>query len=108
MRSPDQLIGDYRGIIINAAIRFRRAAEYDDLYQEGMIALWLCPPDTILLLDNLRSAGDGEDAKLASTIIHRRMKKWVRYIKRLRHNHAVSYESILDDEREEVEHGVYD
>jgi DNA-directed RNA polymerase specialized sigma24 family protein len=45
MSIPDDKIGEYKSIIAFAAYKFRNAAEYDDLYQEGMIAVWLCPPD---------------------------------------------------------------
>jgi len=105
MRSPEELIGDYRGIIIKAAMRFRRAAEFDDLYQEGMISLWSCSPDTLKLIDALHEAGNKEDASLVSTIVHRRMKRWVRYVKRLRHHNAASYEAMVEAEEDD---NVYD
>lgn len=82
MSSPDELIGEYEKVIATAAYRFRNAAEYDDLYQEGMIAVWLCPPDM--------------DPQYISKAIYNRMKMWVRFVKRLRHNQSVSYQEIVD------------
>jgi DNA-directed RNA polymerase specialized sigma24 family protein len=72
MISPDeQRIREYQKLISSAAYKFRKAAEYDDLYQEGMIAVWLCPPDA--------------DPKVISEAIFNRMKNWVRFTKRLRY-----------------------
>jgi DNA-directed RNA polymerase specialized sigma24 family protein len=83
MLDPDEKrIGDYSGIIANAAYKFRNAAEYDDLYQEGMIAVWKCPPDA--------------DPSLVAWYVFNRMKDWVRYVKRLRHFQEASYEEIVD------------
>ena len=82
MESPDKIIGEYEKVIAAAAWRFRNAAEYDDLYQEGMIAVWRCPPDS--------------DPQYVSKAVYNRLKMWVRYIKRLRHNQSVSYEEIVD------------
>lgn len=82
MESPDNLIGEYEKVIAAAAWRFRNAAEYDDLYQEGMIAVWRCPPDS--------------DPQYVSKAVYNRLKMWVRYIKRLRHNQSVSYEEMVD------------
>jgi RNA polymerase sigma factor (sigma-70 family) len=85
MLSPDeQRVRDYSRLIADAAYKFRKAAEYDDLYQEGMIAVWSCPP--------------GADPKYISTAIFNRMKDWIRYVKRLRHLHTVSYEEIMEHE----------
>lgn len=81
MSSPDN-IGEYEKVIATAAYRFRNAAEYDDLYQEGMIAVWLCPPDA--------------DPQYISKAVYNRMKMWVRFVKRLRHNQSVSYQEIVD------------
>lgn len=82
MSSPEDLIGEYEKIIAAAAWRFRTAAEFDDLYQEGMIAVWSCPPDS--------------DVQYVSRAVYNRMKNWVRYTKKLRHHHPVCYEEILD------------
>lgn len=83
MLSPDELrIGEYEKVIATAAYRFRNAAEYDDLYQEGMIAVWLCPPDA--------------DPQYTSKAVYNRMKMWVRFVKRQRHNQSVSYQEIVD------------
>lgn len=83
METPDQLrVRKYEKIISTAAWRFRNAAEYDDLYQEGMIAVWSCPPDA--------------DPQVISKAVYNRMKDWVRFVKRLRHNQSVSYEEILE------------
>lgn len=82
MESPDNIIGEYEKVIAAAAWRFRNAAEYDDLYQEGMIAVWRCPPDS--------------DPQYVSKAVYNRLKMWVRYIKRLRHNQSVSYEEMVD------------
>jgi DNA-directed RNA polymerase specialized sigma24 family protein len=85
MISPDdQRVRDYSRLIADAAYKFRKAAEYDDLYQEGMIAVWSCPP--------------GADSKYISAAIFNRMKDWIRYVKRLRHLHTVSYEEIMEHE----------
>lgn len=88
MLTPDEKrIGDYEGVLVTAANRFRKAAEYDDLYQEGMIAIWNCPPDA--------------EPAYISTAIYNRMKNWTRFIKRLRHNNTVDYEEIVDGVPEE-------
>ncbi len=82
MESPDKIIGEYEKVIAAAAWRFRNAAEYDDLYQEGMIAVWRCTPDS--------------DPQYVSKAVYNRLKMWVRYMKRLRHHQSVSYEEIVD------------
>lgn len=85
MIGPDeQRVRDYERLIADAAYKFRRAAEYDDLYQEGMIAVWSCPSDA--------------EPKVISTAIFNRMKDWIRYVKRLRHLHTVSYVEIMEHE----------
>lgn len=85
MISPDEKrIREYENLIAGAAYKFRKAAEYDDLYQEGMIAVWLCPPDA--------------DPKYVSACVFNRMKDWVRFTKRLRHLNSVSYELLLEYE----------
>lgn len=94
MGSPEETIGEYERVIAAAAYRFRKAAEYDDLYQEGMIAVWLCPPDA--------------DTQYVNAAVFNRMKNWVRYVKRLRHFQTVNYEEIVDgvhdgDSRESTE-----
>lgn len=81
MNRPDELIGKHEKVIATAAYKFRKAAEYDDLYQEGMIAVWLSPPDA--------------DTKYINSAIFNRMKNWVRYVKRLRHYQTASYEEIV-------------
>lgn len=89
MISPDeQHVREYERLIADAAYKFRRAAEYDDLYQEGMIAVWSCPPDA--------------DSKYVSQAIFNRMKDWVRFVKRLRHLHTVSYVEIMEHEDVDV------
>jgi DNA-directed RNA polymerase specialized sigma24 family protein len=55
-------------------------AEFDDLVQEGRIAVWQA------LSRGLRPA---------TTVIEGRMKDWVRYLRRLQHNDAVAYELLL-------------
>jgi DNA-directed RNA polymerase specialized sigma24 family protein len=83
MLSPDETrIGEYEKVIAGAAYMFRKAAEQDDLYQEGMIAVWLCPPDA--------------DPKYINAAIYNRLKNWVRYVKRLRHYQDVDYAEIVD------------
>lgn len=83
MLSPDeQRIGEYEKIVEIAAYRFRKAAEYDDLYQEGMIAVWSCPPDA--------------EPGYVSRAVYNRMKNWVRFVKKLRHHQSVDYEEIVD------------
>ena len=80
----DQRVRDYQRLIADAAYKFRKAAEYDDLYQEGMIAVWSCPP--------------GTEPKVISAAIFNRMKDWIRYVKLLRHLHTVSYVEIMEHE----------
>jgi DNA-directed RNA polymerase specialized sigma24 family protein len=75
-------VAQYERLIADAAWKFRNAAEYDDLYQEGLIALWKCNPYA--------------PTPIISSAIFNRMKDWVRYIKRLRHNQHVSYDEIMD------------
>lgn len=83
MISPDEKrVREYEKVVAAAAWRFRNAAEYDDLYQEGMIAVWKCPPDS--------------DPQFVSKAVYNRMKDWVRYVKRLRHYQSVSYEEVMD------------
>lgn len=82
MSSPEELIGEYEKVIASAAYRFRKAAEYDDLYQEGMIAVWSCPPDA--------------DTQYVSKAIYNRMKNWVRFVKRQRHYQTASYEEVVN------------
>jgi DNA-directed RNA polymerase specialized sigma24 family protein len=83
MLDPDNTrVGEYERVIATAAYKFRSAAEYDDLYQEGMIAVWLCPPDA--------------DPQYVSQAVYNRLKNWVRYVKRLRHFQSVSYEVMMD------------
>jgi DNA-directed RNA polymerase specialized sigma24 family protein len=86
MRLPEDNIGEYERVISAAAYKFRNAAEYDDLYQEGMIAVWLCPPDA--------------DPQYINRCIFNRMKNWVRYVKRLRHHQSASYEEIFNAVRD--------
>lgn len=83
MLSPDEeRVREYEKVVSAAAWRFRNAAEYDDLYQEGMIAVWKCPHDA--------------DHQFVSKAVYNRMKDWVRYVKRLRHYQSVSYEEMVD------------
>jgi len=83
MLSPDEIrVREYERLIASAAWKFRNAAEYDDLYQEGMIAVWKCNPEA--------------PQKVISEAIFNRMKDWVRYTKRLRHNQSVSYDEMLE------------
>lgn len=92
MSSPEKRIGEYEQLIATAAYKFRKAAEYDDLYQEGMIAVWLSPPDA--------------DPKYVSQSIFNRMKDWVRFTKRLRHMQSADYQKIMEER--EGDNGVYD
>jgi DNA-directed RNA polymerase specialized sigma24 family protein len=82
IRPDDKRVREYDKVVAVAAYRFRHAAEYDDLYQEGMIAVWNCPPDS--------------DPQFVSKAVYNRMKDWVRFVKRLRHNQSVSYEEIVE------------
>lgn len=83
MLSPDEYrIGEYERIVAVAAYKFRKAAEYDDLYQEGMIAIWLCPPDA--------------EPGYVAAAIYNRMKNWVRFVKKLRHYQSADYQEIVD------------
>ena len=86
MSRPDQEFADwakeYEQLVAQAAWRFSNAAEYDDLYQEGMIALWKIYPNP--------------DPKMVGTAVYNRMKDWVRYITRLTRHQSVSYEEMVD------------
>jgi len=83
MLSPEEIrLGEYEKIVSTAAWKFRSAAEYDDLYQEGMIAVWRCPPDA--------------PSQVIIQAVYNRMKDWSRFIKRLRHYNSVSYEEMMD------------
>jgi len=82
MDNPDKHIGEYERLIAAAAWKFSGAAEFDDLYQEGMIAVWLCPPDS--------------DPQYVSAAIFNRLKNWVRFTIRLRHYQPVNYEEDVD------------
>lgn len=93
MRTHDQRRADwqyskhleeYHLLIADAAWKFNGAAEYDDLYQEGLIALWKWS------LHNKYSK--------PSIAIFNRMKNWVGYTKRLRHHQSVSYNELVDNE----------
>lgn len=89
MDNPDEKrVREYERLIGDAAWKFRNAAEYDDLYQEGMIAVWSCPPDV--------------DPQVISQAIFNRMKDWVRFVKRLRHFQQVSYEEIMEHDVRET------
>ena len=85
MDAPDQneRVRDYVGMVSAAAWRFRNAAEYDDLYQEGMIAVWKCPIDS--------------EPEYVSQAIYNRLKDWARFVKRQRHFQSVSYEEVMDE-----------
>ena len=84
MISPEEVkIGEYEKVVATAAWRFHSAAEYDDLYQEGMIAVWLCPPDA--------------DPQYVSRSVYNRLKNWVRYMKKLRHHQSASYEDVFNN-----------
>jgi DNA-directed RNA polymerase specialized sigma24 family protein len=90
MYTPREIrIGEYEKVVASAAYRFRHAAEFDDLYQEGMIAVWLCPPDA--------------DPQYIIQAVYNRLKNWVRFVKRLRHYHSVDYEEILGNEPDKQE-----
>ena len=69
-------------MVAAAAWKFRNAAEYDDLFQEGWIAVWNCPADAA--------------PQVVSQAVYNRMKDWVRFVKRLRHYQSASYEEIMD------------
>jgi DNA-directed RNA polymerase specialized sigma24 family protein len=87
MIDPENKIGEYEKVIAAAAYKFRKAAEYDDLYQEGMIAVWLSPPDM--------------DPKYINSIIFNRMKDWVRLVKRQRHFQTADYAEIMEGEKDD-------
>jgi DNA-directed RNA polymerase specialized sigma24 family protein len=84
MRPDDKRVREYEKIVSTAAKKFRHAAEYDDLYQEGLIAVWKCSPEA--------------DIAFVRRAVYNRMKDWVRYTKRLRHYQSVSYEEMVDGE----------
>ena len=67
MRRPNQDFLDwakeYEPLIASAARQYSKAAEYDDLYQEGMIALWNVYPEP--------------NSKIVSKAVYNRMKNWI-------------------------------
>jgi DNA-directed RNA polymerase specialized sigma subunit len=77
-------VENYHRLVADAAWKFRNAAEYDDLYQEGLIALWRC--------------NSYAHNKTVSAAIFNRMKNWVGYTKRLRHHQSVSYDELVEHE----------
>ena len=90
MFDPDDArVREYEGAVSAAAWKFSKAAEYDDLYQEGMIAVWLCPPDA--------------DPPYIQKSIYNRMKDWLRFVKRLRHFQTASYDEIMEHVIEDEE-----
>ena len=74
---------EYEPLIASAARQYSKAAEYDDLYQEGMIALWNVYPEP--------------NSKIVSKAVYNRMKNWIRFVKRQEHYQNASYEEILND-----------
>ena len=87
MSSPEEHIRAFETEIHAAAYKVRNAAEIDDLEQEGMIAVWLSPPDS--------------DYQFIVTSIYNRMRDWCRFVKRHRHNQGGSYEHIVEHEVED-------
>lgn len=89
-RSEEDWIRQHEQIITMAAWRLTGSAEYDDLYQEGMISVWL-----------LHDTKPGP--KIVSAAVYNRLIDWVRYINRLQRLQSVSYEEALGGI-----HDVYD
>ena len=87
MKSPSQKFNDwakkYDNVVQQTAKKYSSSAEYDDLYQEGMIALWKVYP--------------AEDIKLVQTAVSNRMLNWIRYTKRLNYSQPASYEDMVDE-----------
>ena len=61
-------------------------AEFDDLVQEGLIAVW-----------QAQSRG----LRPSNAVIRGRMLDWVRYLRRLQSNDAIAYELLLPIEEYE-------
>lgn len=78
----DEAVAAYQSHIESLAWRYVgfANAEFDDLVQEGRIAVWQT------LSRGLRPS---------TQVIEGRMKDWVRYLRRLVHNDAVAYELLL-------------
>ena len=85
LSTSERRIVAYEKMIASAARRFSRAAEYDDLVQEGMIAVFKCPKYC--------------EQHIVVASIYNRMKDWVRYVKRLRHHQSASYEESMHDDQ---------
>ena len=82
-RSEEEWIRQHNKIIAAAAWRFSNTAEYDDLYQEGMISVWL-------MYDKK------PHVKTVTAAVYNRMKDWTRYVKRQSRHHGGSYEEVVD------------
>jgi DNA-directed RNA polymerase specialized sigma24 family protein len=88
MKSPSQEFSDwaekYNSVVQQTARKYSSSAEYDDLYQEGMIALWKVYPET--------------DIRIVQTAVSNRMLNWIRYTKRLNYSQPADYDSMVDEE----------
>lgn len=88
MKGPSQKFNDwakkYDDVVQQTAKKYSSSAEYDDLYQEGMIALWKIYPS--------------DDIALVQTAVSNRMLNWIRYTKRLNYSQPASYEDMVDEE----------
>ena len=82
-RSEEEWIRQHSRIIAAAAWRFSNSAEYDDLYQEGMISVWLMYKKQ-------------PHVKTVTAAVYNRMKDWTRYIKRQSRFQGGSYEEVVD------------
>lgn len=84
MRGPvtSEEVGAYSGLIEGLARRMTgyAGAEFDDLVQEGMIAVWQT------LARGLRPSRQ---------VVRGRMIDWTRYLRRLTNNDAIAYEQLL-------------
>lgn len=86
----DTQVAAYAGLVdsLSRKLSGYGDAEYDDLYQEGNIAVFLA----------LRAG------RLPSKVVVRgRMLNWCRYLRRLQNNDAIAYDEMLP-----MEHHVID
>lgn len=77
-----EAVAAYSGVVRRAATRYVGIAnaEYDDLYQEGLISVWQA------LSRGLRPS---------LLVIDGRMKDWTRFLRRLENGDSIAYTQIL-------------
>lgn len=86
----DTEVAAYAGLIKSLASKTLgySDAEYEDLYQEGMIAVWL----TL-----------AHDHRVHKDVVRGRMLNYCRYLRRLHNNDAIAYEELLPMEHHAID-----